>query len=118
MPVMDGITATKTILERARNLEQDNSQQDSHYAAEAGPIKSPEATAHPTPPTRPHPRRCPKIVALSASHVGEEEDLGAEAVALFERWLTKPTTSDVMRSMLESVLEKEEEGSSGTAETA
>ena len=57
------------------------------------------------------------FVSLSAVHAGEEEDLGTEAVALFERWLTKPTTSDVMRSMLESVLEKEEGGSTGTAET-
>ena len=47
--------------------------------------------------------RRPKIVALSASHASSE-DLDEDAVSLFDAWLTKPTTREDMRQMLNNVL--------------
>ena len=102
MPVMDGVRATRLILQQSA-------------AAVTSPAPDPDpalqselvSTRHNNSGGGPMPGRAglrrPKIVALSASHASSE-DLDEDAVSLFDAWLTKPTTREDMRQMLNNVL--------------
>ena len=60
------------------------------------------ATSHILKSTPPDVRR-PRIVALSASLEGGE-GVDPKGASLFDRWLTKPVTSDAMQNMLDAML--------------